>query len=147
MTEKKWKEKKSLGVGLKKKERKKERKERRRRKCRWWWVSLTWQHTGYGPTKSLYLRWCHWELVLSFWKHLIVVSCFHHSNSNFWILSDGNKCWKPSQTNFFFFFCETHVFWELNYENWAIWSKNPLIQTSSNTWSEWVSRLRFALKE
>ena len=27
------------------------------------------------------------------------------------------------------FFCETHVFWELSYENWVIWSKNTHIQT------------------
>ena len=27
------------------------------------------------------------------------------------------------------FFCGTHVFWELSYENWVIWSKNTLIQT------------------
>ena len=55
-----------------------------------------------GPTKSLYLPSCHWTLDLNFWKLLIFVFSFHHSNSNFWVLSDGNITQKTSQTTFFF---------------------------------------------
>ena len=53
-----------------------------------------------GSTESENLCWCHWVMYLSFWKHKFLV--FHHSNLDFWVLSDGNNGWKPSQTKFYF---------------------------------------------
>ena len=58
--------------------------------------------------------------VLSFWKHPFVVSCFHHSNSIFWVLSDGNKCWKPSKTHKFL--------WDPRVLRTQLWKLSDMIQ-------------------
>ena len=68
-----------------------------------------------GPTKSLYLSSCHWTLDLNFWKLLISVFSFHHSNSNFWVLSDENITQKTSQTT-----CFLWDPWVLDYELWKL---------------------------
>ena len=55
------------------------------------WTNLT-TYRLWAPQTSYNYRCCHWESVLNFWKHPIPISSFHRSNSNFWVLSDGNKC-------------------------------------------------------
>ena len=77
-----------------------------------------------GPTESLYLCWCHWVSFLSLWKHPFAVSCFHHFNSNFWVLSDGNRCWKPSQTKNFL--------WDPHVLKTQLWKLSDMIQKATH---------------
>ena len=72
------------------------------------------------PTEFEYLHWCHWVSYLSFWKHPFLVSYFHHSNSIFWVLSDGNKSWKPCQTRIFL--------WDPRVLRTQLWKLSDMIQ-------------------
>ena len=47
---------------------------------------------------------------MNFWKLSISVFGFHHPNSNFWVMSDGNITQKTSQT-----ICFLWVLWVLDY--------------------------------
>ena len=73
-----------------------------------------------GPTEFEYLHWCHWISYLSFWKHPFLVSYFHHPNSIFWVLIDGNKGWKPCQTRIFL--------WDPRVLRTQLWKLSDMIQ-------------------
>ena len=73
-----------------------------------------------SPILCLILQKCHWNSILKNWKHLFLVSYFHHSNSNFWVLSDGNKSWKSSQTRIFL--------WDPRVLRTQLWKLSDMIQ-------------------
>ena len=73
-----------------------------------------------GPILCLILQKCHWNSILKNWKHLFLVSYFHHSNSNFLVLSDGNKSWKSSQTRIFL--------WDPRVLRTQLWKLSDMIQ-------------------
>ena len=69
---------------------------------------------GSGSNSTSLCTWvpqCHWNSSLKFWKLKKIAPSFHHSNSIFWVLTDGNNAQKTFQTTFFFFLCEAQVFW------------------------------------
>ena len=104
LVEKQWRVSEKRELWVKEKKMKKEKRQRRTVGERRYLME---QVIQVGPILCLILQKCHWNSILKKWKHIFLFSYFHHSNSKFWVLSDGNKSWKSSQTRIF---CGTHVF-------------------------------------
>ena len=73
---------------------------------------------GSGSNSTSLCTWvaqCHWNSSLKFWKLKKIAPSFHHSNSIFWVLTDGNNAQKTLQTTFFFFCVRPKCFglWEM----------------------------------
>ena len=64
--------------------------------------------------------------VLNFWKHPFAISITLTPIFKFWVMKTSIENQAKHKI-----FCGTHMFWEFSYENWVIWSKNPLIQIGS----------------
>ena len=81
---------------------------------------LTWQHNIYGPHRVFIFMLAPLSFLSQFLKTPVCCSCFYRSNSNFWVLSDGNKCWKSSQTQNFW--SDSHVL------RTQLWKLSDMIQ-------------------